>query len=404
MLEKIKFIHCADLHLDSPFRGLQGIPERMFREIKESTFHALENLTEQAIKLQVDFVLMVGDLFDQEEQSLKAHMALKKSFEKLQEHDIQVYVSFGNHDYLNGQTFSPDYPDNVHVFQSETVEAIDYWKKNTLLAKIYGFSYENREVLTSKTAAYKKTADPVYHIATLHGAYGREEETGHKNYAPFQLSELKNAGFDYWALGHIHKRDILSENPPIVYPGNTQGRSAKETGEKGCYLVTLENNEAAFTFLPLQHIRFEKLSIDAGGWTSITEAAEQLETLITSQDEEQLFLQLWIENLPKAKVDWILDGDVDEVIDYVNQQAKHSYIIQYKWETETERMEWQQGGKFVTELKEMLKETQPTDIVKPLWKHKEGRKWLSPLEDTEKQELMEHAELLIDQLLHEKEV
>ncbi|MGP4038290.1 metallophosphoesterase family protein [Gracilibacillus sp. D59] len=403
MRKKISFIHCADLHLDSPFKGLKDIPKQLLTDIRKSTFQALENLTEQAIKHQVDFVLLVGDIFDQEEQSMQAHMALRKAFQRLQEHQIKVYLSFGNHDYLNSQSFPHNYPDNVYIFDQEAVTSYPYIQDGQTQARIYGFSYQNRAVLENKTKEYQKTDDDCFHIATLHGSIGNENIQEHAAYAPFQLTELKRAGFDYWALGHIHKREIIAKNPPVVYPGNIQGRSTKETGEKGCYLVTLAENEPELYFLSLSSIIFEKVQVDASGWTDITSVAGQLEELTNRFTTGKTLIQLEFYQVAADKEIWFTNGQLPEIIDYLNQESTDNYIIAYKWEKAAKRSEWQHGGRFLEELATAFQETSLEKSISPLWQHTEGRKWLSKLEKDDQIDLQQEAEYLLDQLLHEKE-
>src|SRR5690625_6351761 len=117
----ISFIHAADLHLDSPFQGLTFLPESLFEKVRQSTFNAFNRLIQTAINKKVDFILLVGDLFDNEKQSLKAQVYLRKAFEKLDQHGIDVYLSYGNHDYMNGNKHRITYPKNVHIFPNDTV-------------------------------------------------------------------------------------------------------------------------------------------------------------------------------------------------------------------------------------------------------------------------------------------
>src|SRR5699024_12842832 len=138
MSEGIKFIHAADLHLDSPFIGLSDLDEELFENIKESTFTALNNLIEEAIKHQVDFVLIVGDLFDNSEQSLKAKIKLKEAFEKLNTYDIKVYLSYGNHDLTQSNLYTVVYPNNVYIYPVKQVTYIIHYQNNKPLANIYG--------------------------------------------------------------------------------------------------------------------------------------------------------------------------------------------------------------------------------------------------------------------------
>ncbi len=263
MQPKLTFIHTADLHLDSPFKGAENLPSKMVERLRESTFVAYENLIDNAIKHQVDFVLIVGDIFDQEVQSIKAHIHLLDGFKKLKKHDIQVYLSFGNHDFVRAQTFKRDYPDNVHVFENNQVESKVFYKNKQPVATLYGFSYQEQAERKNRTDEYVRKGESHFHIAMLHGSIGDKENQVHARYAPFQLQDLIMKKFDYWALGHIHKREVIKTEPSIIYPGNIQGRSIKEVDEKGGYLVELTTTETNLTFLPFQSIQYKKVTLEA---------------------------------------------------------------------------------------------------------------------------------------------
>src|SRR5690625_165141 len=171
MTKQISFIHAADLHLDSPFQGLAQTPKQIFQNIQESTFVALDKLVRVAIQKEVDFVLLVGDLFDNERQSLKAQIRLRKAFEELRNYNISVYLSYGNHDHVNGNIHPVTYPDNVFIFPDENVRQFIYKRNGEALATIHGFSYENRSVTKKKVNEYKVNDHHItFHIATLHGS------------------------------------------------------------------------------------------------------------------------------------------------------------------------------------------------------------------------------------------
>src|SRR5690625_2207853 len=155
MTDSISFIHAADLHLDSPFKGLTDIPEAIFQDVRESTFSALDQLVQTAVLKQVDFILLVGDLFDNDKQSLKAQVQLRKAFQTLEKHHIDVYLSYGNHDYLLGNPYRLTFPENVHIFSGEEVSHYVYQKNGIDIAAIYGFSYHQRAVQMNKTAEYQ---------------------------------------------------------------------------------------------------------------------------------------------------------------------------------------------------------------------------------------------------------
>ncbi|MCY8005983.1 exonuclease SbcCD subunit D [Bacillus haynesii] len=269
-LTNITFIHAADLHLDSPFHGISRLPEEVYRRIKNSTFKSAENVFKLAIDEQADFILLAGDLFDEANRSLKAQMFLRKQFLKLKENNIQVYVIFGNHDHLGGDWTPIEWPDNVHIFSAEDIEEKSFYKDGRLAASIYGYSYPERSVFANKAAEIKKTTDAPLHIGMIHGTLSGE--SGHDPYCPFSLQDLKNGQMDYWALGHIHKRQVISAaDPAVIYPGNTQSRHMKETGEKGCYLVNVCSGELSFEFKAVSDVLWETACIDISGTKQMTE-------------------------------------------------------------------------------------------------------------------------------------
>ncbi|WP_194287254.1 metallophosphoesterase family protein [Gracilibacillus oryzae] len=409
MDQQISFIHCADLHLDSPFKGLSHISNQITDQVRESTFQAFNQMIELAIDKQVDFVLIVGDIFDQEEQSMKAHMTVIRGFRRLMENGIYVYLSFGNHDFMKSQTFPRNYPDNVFVFEKEQVEVFPFIKNAQVIANIYGFSYYNRAVENNMVPQYKIKGDVPFHIASLHGSLGNSN-TDHANYAPFQLNELKKSAFDYWALGHIHKREILSDKPAIVYPGNIQGRSIKETGEKGCYHVTLSESGSVLEFCRLDQIQFRKVSLDAAEITDINEVMNIVEKQmeLTLQTIDKVLLELTFVQAPDHFIKWDKEGKLVEMRELWNeqfsQQTNWAQILKIKIEKSRKIHEWQEGEQFLQQLQTTFAQSSDLeDIIEPLWYHVEGRKWLDQLAEEEQEELLSRAKEEVFYLLHESE-
>ncbi|KPN13133.1 metallophosphoesterase [Bacillus australimaris] len=283
-MTKLTFIHAADLHLDSPFAGMSNIPDSIFKRLKESTFQSAKNMFDHAIARAVDFVLLSGDLFDESNRSLKAQLFLRNQFLRLQTHGIEVFIIYGNHDHLGGEWTPIEWPKNVHVFSSSTPSEQSYYRENQLVASIYGFSYKERAVYENMTSHYEKTTNAAYHIGMLHGTLAGQE--GHDAYAPFQLQQLLSRDFNYWALGHIHKRAFLHEDPLIIYPGNVQGRHIKETGEKGCYFVHLSENSETAEFISCADVIFETLAIDITETSHMTDLVTLVESKIGELKEE----------------------------------------------------------------------------------------------------------------------
>ncbi len=404
MLENIKFIHAADLHLDSPFKGMSTLPSSLYQELKSSTFSALDNLVKLAIDEAVDFVLIVGDLFDQSLRSVYAEMQFLLACEKLAEADIPVYLSYGNHDYLNAKNRTLKYPDNLHVFDSDQVECKIFNKNGHPLVAIHGFSYLEQAVLSNKALEFQPIEGVPYQIGMLHGSTGQADE--HDNYAPFQLSDLRAKKIDYWALGHIHKRAILGTDPAIVYPGNTQGRSSKELGEKGCYLVELDQTETKLTFVPLQFIRFENVTVDLKDCDDLDQVYQLINDKLNQFGQKKIIVYLNLINASQQMIKHYHQGDLKDLIDVFNEQQADMrnwiWIQSYKVEQEKEAIEnlLKTRDPFIKQLLKQFDQVDWNATAKDLWQHRQAKRFLPELTDDEKKEIIEAAkELALYQLI-----
>lgn len=409
MAEQISFIHAADLHLDSPFQGLAHTPEHIFAEIQESTFIALDRLVHVAIDKQVDFVLLTGDLFDNEKQSLKAQVRLRRAFEDLNQYGIYVYLSYGNHDFINGNHHPITYPDNVFIFSDEQVTYFTYEKNQRKLANIYGFSYENRAVYENKAEQFQVQEKHVpFHIAMLHGSL--HSNTEHDVYAPFYIRDLVEKDFDYWALGHIHQRQVLKEDPYIIYPGNIQGRSRKEHGAKGCYYVTLSQSGASsISFLPLQAIQFQTLVVDVSECREIHQLEYEIQqTLHTMKDAfgPQL-IHLHLPSNTSQLEQWETSDYLEEIVELVNETWIHQkdwrYIYRYTIENKKAMDETLYHGEhFIGELLRHFADASVHPFIKELYEHKQARKYLHGVTPEKEYHIKEKAkQLLVSELAGE---
>ncbi|HLQ71546.1 MAG TPA: DNA repair exonuclease [Bacillota bacterium] len=407
MSQHVSFLHAADLHLDSPFSGLTHVPEHLFHDIRESTFTAFENLVETAIEKEVDFVLLAGDLFDNEKQTLKAQIHLRNGFQKLEKHHINVYVSYGNHDFVNGNVHPITYPDNVYEFTEEKVSHVVFKKDRVPLASIYGFSYENRSVHTNKASEYEIKDNHIpYHIAMLHGSISSNTE--HDVYAPFQIRDLTESAFDYWALGHIHKRQVLHTDPVVVYPGNIQGRNRKETGEKGCYHVTLSPGHVETTFIPLETIQFRRHTIDASDCNEIHQLERKIHDSITmsmNKPSPQL-ISLRLTSHTEQLSNWNKEAYLDEIIGLINEslvlQTNWRYIFRFEVEEHEYPMENDllHGEHFAGELMRHFADVSIQPLLTDLFQHRKVRKYVSTPSEKEEETIKNKAKkLLIKELL-----
>lgn len=255
------FIHTADLHLDSPLRGLEryeGAPEE---RIKGATREAFRKLVDLSLQEKVDFILIAGDLFDGDWEDFNTGIFFCNEANRLQEAGIRVFLVAGNHDYIGKITFNLPYPPNVTQFRTNKAESVCL---ENLQVMIHGRSFNDRSVDTEFVASYPEGKKGFFNIGLLHtSATGFSE---HERYAPCSIDDLLRKDYQYWALGHIHKRALLHEDPPILFPGNIQGRHIREQGEKGCTLVSVEDGQViALKHHPLDVLRWYQLDIDLEG-------------------------------------------------------------------------------------------------------------------------------------------
>lgn len=256
----IRFLHAADLHLDSPFKGITDMPADRLAGLRESTFTAFRNLIRHALAVRPDFVLLAGDIYDGEDRSLRAQKRFHDGLEQLGAAGIPVFLSHGNHDHLSGGWVRFGLPDNVTVFGPD-VETYELTVREHKVA-IHGFSYRERHIERAMITDYPAAApdDGILHIGMLHGSIAGDKS--HAVYAPFTKESLLQKNYAYWALGHIHKRQLLHSNPPIVYPGCLQGRHKTEPGMNGFYDVELGGPEVSMQFVPCSAVVFGEIEVD----------------------------------------------------------------------------------------------------------------------------------------------
>ena len=286
------FIHAADLHLDSQFRGLEqaalsggGADAMVLRRLRDCTFEALEAMVDLCIHRKVDFLLLAGDIYDAADKSLRAQIRFRDQLNRLADAGIPAFVVHGNHDHGAGWRADLRFPDTVHFFSDREVEARPYLKNGQEIARIYGISYPRQTVLENYAARFHRDKNVPFAIALLHCNVGGV--AGHQNYAPCRLSDLLGSGFDYWALGHVHSRTVLTPAGPwAVYPGCSQGRNPRETGDKGCFLVSvLDTGSVTLEFVPVGPVRWEAIEVSIEGLSGDQELLDRLEVSLLQRRE-----------------------------------------------------------------------------------------------------------------------
>ncbi len=256
----MRFLHCADLHLDSPLRGLERYEGAPVEAVRGATRRAFENLVECAIREHVDFVVIAGDLYDGDWPDFNTGLCFAKGMARLGESGIAVYAVRGNHDAASKLTKSLPLPSNVHLFPDRAAKTL---LDDGLGLAVHGQSFATAAVLDDLADGYPDAVRGYFNLGLLHTSLtGRP---GHEPYAPTSGQVLRSKHYDYWALGHVHAREIVSRDPWIVFPGNPQGRNIREQGAKGCALVTVDEERIVAQPMALDVLRWAELRVDVAG-------------------------------------------------------------------------------------------------------------------------------------------
>jgi DNA repair exonuclease SbcCD nuclease subunit len=268
----MKFIHCADVHLDTPLQGLAEYPGAPVNEIRSATRRAFEKLLDAALSEEVDFVIIAGDLYDVGLKSFESALFFNKSMLRLKEAGIDVYLIHGNHDAASKLIKQLRPPSNVHVFRSNEPHTFSI---DALRVAIHGQSFATPEIIEDLAAHYPPRIADFFNIGVLHTNLSGISD--HANYAPCSLETLKNKGYQYWALGHVHNRQVLCVEPYIIYPGNIQGRHGKEQGEKSCELVTVSETGSIRTeIISTSVVPWVEVEVDASDCQNADEVYDSL--------------------------------------------------------------------------------------------------------------------------------
>lgn len=267
-MQAFSFLHCADLHLGAPFQGLVDLPGDLARKLRDAPARALDRIVATALERRVAAVIMAGDVFDAADRNLLAQIRLREALRKLDAAGIPSLIAAGNHDPLGSAVASIEYPRSVHFF-GETVEAVPLMRGAETLAHVYGVSHNGPAVADNLARQFPDAPKGPFSIAVLHANVGGRTE--HERYAPCTLADLETRRFDYWALGHVHKRETLRDQPPVVhYPGNAQGLHMKELGPRGATLVEVS---------PAGSVSLSPVWTDTVRWHRSRTSIEELDSL-----------------------------------------------------------------------------------------------------------------------------
>jgi len=306
----MKFIHCADVHLDTPLQGLAEYPGAPLNEIRNATRRAFEKVLDTALAEKVDFLIIAGDLYDTGLKSFESALFFNAQMARLKEAGIGVYLIHGNHDAASKLIKQVRPPSNVHVFRAGEPQT---FLIRDLRVALHGQSFATPEITDDLAAGYPAPTQDFFNIGVLHTNLSGISE--HANYAPCALDTLRNKGYRYWALGHVHNRQVLCTDPYIVFPGNIQGRHGKEQGEKSCELVTVSDAGAiSLETIPTSVVPWVEIEIESSGCQSAEEVYDklrlQLEEVVAQAKERVTVVRLRITGLSEAHAE--LNRDPEE--------------------------------------------------------------------------------------------
>jgi DNA repair protein SbcD/Mre11 len=274
-----RFLHAADLHLGSPFLGLAQKDDEVAARFARASRSAFEDLVTKALEEGVSFVVIAGDVFDGEWKDASIALFLNRQLARLSNRGIPTFFLRGNHDAESLVTKSLTWSDNIFEFSTRRPET---HRIENLRVALHGRGFPRREVIENYAVDYPEPVAGWFNIGVLHTACGR---AGHENYAPCTVADLTARGYDYWALGHVHAFEVVSRDPWIVYPGNLQGRSIRECGDKGAVIVEVEDGVVS---------KVRRVVTDCARWAEVFVDAS------SHDDETTLFRAVETELRPHA--------------------------------------------------------------------------------------------------------
>ena len=330
-----RFLHTGDLHLDSPISGLSAVaPPEVLEVLRGATTDAWRAVVRAALRERVDFVLVAGDVFEVAHPTLLGQTRFRDGLADLAEAGIPSYVVHGNHDPLDGRAWaaSLDFPSLVHRFGTDAGESVAVEREGTPIARIHGRSYPSQAVGDNYAREFRPVAGSPFSIGLLHTNVG--DRPGHGNYAPCSVEDLRSAGMDYWALGHIHQPGVVLADPPALYCGIPQGRDPGELGARGCWLVEVDGaRRVTHRFLATDVVRWSPITVDIEG-VGTDEALraacrEAVEAAIVAGDGRSLVVRLRLSGRGPLHASLRRTGYIEDLRTLLNEERPLS--VPFAW-------------------------------------------------------------------------
>lgn len=314
------FIHAADLHLDTPYEGVGEASPQVADALREASLAAFDDLVRLTLERKAAFLLLAGDIYDGAERGVRAQLRFLAGLRRLSQAGIRVFVVHGNHDPVGGWPGVREWPEGVRVFGADVQEESVVEREGVVLARVQGISYGRREVSENLAVRLRPSEGPGLKVALLHANVGGDAT--HAPYSPCSLDHLLSAGFDYWALGHIHRGQVLHEGRPwVVYPGSTQGRSLKpsERGPKGACVVHVQDGTVrGVDVVSVDQVRFAVLEVDVSGLADLGGLRGRLqreaEGLRAAAEGRALVVRTVVRGRGPVHADLRCAGSVDDVV------------------------------------------------------------------------------------------
>ncbi|EFO71659.1 DNA repair exonuclease [Lactobacillus iners] len=327
----MKFLHIADVHLDSPFLGLSFLPSELFCQIKNAIQLSFEKAVNFAIDNDVDLVLLAGDTFDSIHPTPQSKIFFANQIKRLVDRQIQVVMVLGNHDYSQiDDLLLNESPYFKIIGSNEQIEQVDFMTKSQYKYRVVGFSYQHNHITEDIIAKYPPKSTSIYTIGLAHAGM-KQSSVNQNNYAPFTLNEVKNLNYDYFALGHIHLRQVLSQEPWIVYSGNLQGRHVNEKDAKGFYFgqVDEQSQNTQLQFIDVSPIVWQTVDLTLDEpFKSTTKLCTKIQNLLADNNLRPTLFTLNIigaELLSDAQLDMLNDKSMYEELS--NNLQYHSLLV-----------------------------------------------------------------------------
>lgn len=327
----MKFLHIADVHLDSPFLGLSFLPSELFCQIKNAIQLSFEKAVNFAIDHDVDLVLLAGDTFDSIHPTPQSKIFFANQIKRLVDRQIQVVMVLGNHDYSQiDDLLLNESPYFKIIGSNEQIEQADFMTKSQYKYRVVGFSYQHNHITEDIIAQYPPKSTSIYTIGLAHAGM-KQSSVDQNNYAPFTLNEVKDLNYDYFALGHIHLRQVLSQEPWIVYSGNLQGRHVNEKDAKGFYFcqVDEQSQNTQLQFIDVSPIVWQTVDLILDEpFKSTTKLCAKIQNLLADNNLRPTLFTLNIigaELLSDAQLDMLNDKSMYEELS--NNLQYHSLLV-----------------------------------------------------------------------------